>query len=108
MTTATDFKELAPLPAEAPPVPGDQTPFRRFLSDFAESKVAVAGFFTFLAIVLIAILAPWISPTNPYDLAAVFILDSRLPPGEQMMSGTVAWLGTDDQGRDMLSAVLYG
>jgi peptide/nickel transport system permease protein len=94
--------------AEAPMVVKDQTPFRRFLSDFAESKVAVAGFFTFLMIVFIAILAPFISPTNPYDLATVDILDSRLEPGEKMMTGTVAWLGTDGLGRDMVSAMFYG
>lgn len=108
MTATTDVKELKAVAAEAPSAIKDQTPLRRFLSDFAESKVAVAGFFGFLIIVLIAILAPWISPTNPYDLATVDILDSRLPPGETMMSGTVAWLGTDGLGRDMLSAMFYG
>jgi peptide/nickel transport system permease protein len=108
MTTTAEIKELKPLAAEAPPSVKDQTPFRRFLSDFSESKLAVIGFFTFLVIVLIAILAPWISPTNPYDLASVDILDSRLAPGEAMMTGTVAWLGTDGLGRDMLSAMFYG
>lgn len=108
MTATTDVKELNAVAAEAPSAIKDQTPLRRFLSDFAESKVAVAGVFGFLIIVLIAILAPWISPTNPYDLATVDILDSRLPPGETMMSGTVAWLGTDGLGRDMLSAMFYG
>lgn len=108
MTATADIKELKGVAAEAPLAVKDQTPFRRFLSDFAESKVAVAGFFGFLIIVLIAILAPWISPTNPYDLASVDILDSRLPPGESMMTGTVAWLGTDGLGRDMVSAMFYG
>jgi peptide/nickel transport system permease protein len=108
MTVATEFKEVDVAVAEAPMVVKDQTPFRRFLSDFAESKVAVVGFFTFLIIVFIAILAPWISPTNPYDLASVDILDSRLEPGEKMMTGTVAWLGTDGLGRDMVSAMFYG
>ncbi|MPY74139.1 MAG: ABC transporter permease subunit [Alphaproteobacteria bacterium] len=108
MTATADVKELKGVAAEAPLAVKDQTPFRRFLSDFAESKVAVAGFFGFLIIVLIAILAPWISPTNPYDLATVDILDSRLPPGESMMTGTVAWLGTDGLGRDMVSAMFYG
>ena len=108
MTATAEIKELDPLAAEAPVSAKDQTPFRRFLSDFAESKLAIVGFFTFLVIVLIALLAPWISPTNPYDLASVDILDSRLPPGEAMMTGTVAWLGTDGLGRDMLSAMFYG
>jgi len=55
-----------------------------------------------------AIFAPLITPTNPYDLAVVSIMDSRLAPGEQMFNGTVAWLGTDGAGRDILSAIIYG
>jgi peptide/nickel transport system permease protein len=108
MTTTTDFKALEPLTPETPAVAKAQTPLRRFVSDFAESKIAVVGLFTFLIIVIIAVLAPWISPTDPYDLASVNILDSRLPPGETMMDGTVAWLGTDGLGRDMVSAMAYG
>jgi peptide/nickel transport system permease protein len=86
----------------------DQTPFQRFVSDFAESKVAVAGFIVFVLIILIAIFAPLISPTDPYDLATVDILDSRLEPGQKMMNGTTAYLGTDGLGRDMVSAMFYG
>ena len=78
------------------------------MSDFTESKLAVAGFFVFLCILFIAVFAPWLSPTNPYDLASVDILDSRLAPGEKMMTGTTAVLGTDGLGRDMLSAMFYG
>ena len=55
-----------------------------------------------------AIFAPLITPTNPYDLAVVSIMDSRLAPGEQMFNGTIAWLGTDGAGRDILSAIIYG
>ncbi len=108
MTTTTDFNALEPLTPERPAVAKEQTPFRRFVSDFAESKVAVVGFITFVIVLFIAILAPWISPTNPYDLASVSILDSRLPPGTAMMNGTTAWLGTDGLGRDMVSAIAYG
>ncbi|GHD58615.1 ABC transporter permease [Thalassobaculum fulvum] len=87
---------------------GVETPFRRFLSDYRESPVAVVGAVTVGVIALIALLGPWIAPTDPYDLATVSILDSRLEPGEAMMSGTTAWLGTDGLGRDMLSAMIYG
>ena len=55
-----------------------------------------------------AIFAPILAPTNPYDLAIVSIMDSRLSPGEIMFNGTVAWLGTDGAGRDVLSAIIYG
>ena len=87
---------------------GVQTPFRRFLSDFCESKLAVLGFFVIMAITLVAIFAPVLAPTDPYDMATVSILDSRLAPGQAMMTGTTAHLGTDGAGRDMVSAMIYG
>ena len=52
--------------------------------------------------------APWLAPTNPYDLAQVSVLDSHLPPGTETMDGRVFWLGTDGAGRDLYSAILYG
>ena len=85
-----------------------ETPLRRFVSDFFESKVAVAASIVFGAIVFIAIFAPFISPQNPYDLGVIDILDGRLAPGTEGMSGMAHVLGTDDQGRDMLSAIFYG
>ena len=60
------------------------------------------------ALALAAALAPWIAPQNPYDLAQLQLVDSRLPPLTHTAEGAVRWLGTDDQGRDMLSAILYG
>ncbi len=109
MTVTTEVNKVLDERADSGAVPAKvETPFRRFVSDFADSKIAIVGFLTFLIILMIAILAPWISPTNPYDLATVDILDSRLPPGAEMMNGTTAWLGTDGLGRDMLSAMFYG
>lgn len=61
-----------------------------------------------LAIVLIAIFAPWIAPQDPYDLTRIDIIDGRLPPGSKSGDGWTFLLGTDDQGRDMFSAILYG
>jgi peptide/nickel transport system permease protein len=88
--------------------PRVETPFRRFVGDFCDSKLAVAGLVMFLAIVVIAIVAPLISPQNPYDLAQLDILDGRQPPGARSGAGFVFWLGSDDQGRDMLSGIFYG
>ena len=86
-----------------------ETPFRRFVSEFAESRIAMLGFVVISVIVLIAILAPWISPQNPYDLAVLDIMDGRMEPGSVSGDGaTKFWLGTDDQGRDMLSGIMYG
>jgi len=59
-------------------------------------------------LLLAAILAPWIAPQNPYDLLQIDMFDSRLQPGKVSPSGFIYWLGTDGQGRDMLSAMLYG
>ncbi len=81
---------------------------RRIAADFAESRVALAGLVLLALALLAAVLAPLASPQNPYDLAQLDILDSRLPPGSRSATGMTYWLGTDDQGRDMLSAILYG
>ena len=84
------------------------SPFRRFASEFAESKLALLGAALLTSIVLIAIFAPLISPQNPYDLSKLDIMDSRLAPGEVSSIGVTHLLGTDDQGRDMLSGIFYG
>jgi peptide/nickel transport system permease protein len=94
--------------AASGPVPSRRSRFRDFAARFAESKVAVAALAVLVLILLAAFLSPWIAPTDPYDLVALDILDSRLPPGSTSMTGTVFWLGTDGQGRDLLSAILYG
>jgi len=57
---------------------------------------------------LAALCAPLLAPQNPYDLAQLDILDARLPPGAVGVTGLTHWLGTDEQGRDLWSAVLYG
>jgi peptide/nickel transport system permease protein len=85
-----------------------ETPFRRLVSEFAEDPLAVVGAVVLTVILAVAIFAPWISPQNPYDLSKLDILDSRLPPGSKSMDGITFWLGTDGQGRDMLSGIFYG
>lgn len=95
-------------PIEAVLLPPVQTPFRRFVSAFFESKVAAVSLFVFIGIALLALFAPWIAPQNPYDLAVVDVLDSRMPPGSESFGGITFVLGSDGAGRDMLSAILYG
>lgn len=87
---------------------GGAASFRRVVRDLAESRLAVLGFVLFLAVSLIAILAPWISPQDPHGLASLNLLDSRLPPGSVGFAGETYLLGSDEQGRDMLSAIFYG
>jgi len=85
------------------------SPWRRFAEEFVESRLALTGLILLLAIVVVAIAAPFISPQNPYDLAQLDVLDSKLAPGERSSTtGRPYWLGTDDQGRDMLSGIFYG
>lgn len=85
-----------------------QTPWGKFVSDFAESRMAIGGLVVLTLIVGAAVFAPFIAPQNPYDLAQVDILDSILTPGTRGDTGRYYLLGTDDQGRDMLSAILFG
>jgi len=106
MTATFKADKIPELSAEV--APEVETAWRRFVSDFTENKVAVGALIVFICIVFVAVFAPLISPQDPYDLAEIDILDSRLSPQSQSMSGTTFWLGTDDQGRDMLSAIFYG
>lgn len=81
----------------------------RFARDYADSRVAVVGLALLVLIIVAALAAPWLAPQNPYDLMQIDILDSRLPPGSPSADGSITYhLGTDEQGRDMLSAILYG
>ncbi|MBS7703739.1 ABC transporter permease [Chelatococcus asaccharovorans] len=90
-----------------PPNPA-RRPVYEDLLDFLRDPVAAVAAFVFLVIIMLAIAAPWIAPQNPYDLASLNILNSGLPPGSSSLTGGVYLLGTDSQGRDLLSAMLYG
>jgi peptide/nickel transport system permease protein len=82
---------------------------RRFWLQFAESRLALLGLALLVGVIGIALLAPFISPQNPYDLGKLDLMDARLPPGEKAASGEMTYaLGTDGQGRDMVSAIFYG
>ena len=86
----------------------EETPFARFRAEFAESPLAVLGLVVVLIVTALALLAPLLAPQNPYDLAQLDIMDGRLAPGSKSADGLTFWLGTDDQGRDMLSGIIYG
>ena len=84
------------------------SPLREFTAGFARDRIAVAAFVALCLILLAAIFAPFVSPQNPYDLAQLDIMDSKAAPGTKAGAGFTFWLGSDDQGRDMTSAILYG
>ena len=87
----------------------EESPFRRFLVQFRENRLAMAGLILMILLAIPAVAAPWIAPQNPYDIGSLDILDSQMPPGSVAeVSGITYWLGTDSQARDVLSAVLYG
>ena len=99
---------LNDLPA-AEPAAAPVAPWRRFADAYRSNGVATAAALMVLLLVCAALLAPWIAPQNPYDLGQVDMMDARLPPGSvSPASGITYWLGTDAQGRDLVSAMLYG
>ena len=105
MTTPITSVDTSPTA----PVARVETPLRRFLADFCASKLALFGVVLLLLTVGAAIFAPWIAPQNPFDIATLDILDSKLPPGSVSGDGSMTyWLGTDGQARDVFSAILYG
>jgi peptide/nickel transport system permease protein len=103
-----DVKLSEPPEGAAELDPGEPKRLQRFVSQFVAAPGAVIGAIGLVAIVLLALFAPVISPQDPYDLKQLDILDSRLPPGSESFSGVPYLLGTDAQGRDIFSGILYG
>ncbi len=81
---------------------------RQFIVDFSRDRIAIGALAVLVLILLAAIFAPLLSPQNPYNLAQLDIMDSKLAPGAKAAEGFTYWLGSDEQGRDMFSAILYG
>jgi peptide/nickel transport system permease protein len=75
---------------------------------FFSSRIATIAIVVLALTLLLALAAPLISPQDPFDLSALDIMDGELAPGMRGGQGHLYLLGTDDQGRDMLSAILYG
>ncbi len=99
----------AVLPAETAAVPArSEATWLRIWREFAESRGAVVALGGVILVILAALLAPLLAPQDPYDLRQLDILSNLLPPGSKSAAGYTHWLGTDDQGRDMFSGILYG
>ncbi len=104
-----DTIDDAPLPVAAPAPPSRPTSLlKQRLRDLVRAPGAVAGLVVLAIAAFLAIFAPYVAAQNPYDLMQLDIMDNMLPPGSKLGNGATAWLGTDDQGRDMLSAIIYG
>ena len=94
--------------------PVTQTRLQRFLHsdfvfDFKRSPLAVVAATLVLILFLVAIFAPLIAPTNPFNPASLNLMNGFTPPATpNLFTGESFILGTDDQGRDLLSAIIYG
>ncbi|MBJ7251729.1 MAG: ABC transporter permease [Acetobacteraceae bacterium] len=75
---------------------------------FTRSPITMVSAVVALLCILGALFAPWIAPHNPFDLASLNLLDAFKPPSWIEEGEAQYLLGTDDQGRDMLSAIMYG
>jgi len=97
-----DISQTVDAPPPEPPR------YRVQITNFMRSPVAVTGLVVLMCVILVAIFAPQLSPQNPYDLMQLDIMDARLPPGSKNFDGVPYVLGTDSQGRDILSGIFYG
>lgn len=75
---------------------------------FKRSKITVIAAIVTAVFMLGALLSPWIAPHNPFDMASLNLLDSLIPPVWEDGGDARFLLGTDDQGRDILSTIMYG
>jgi peptide/nickel transport system permease protein len=75
---------------------------------FRHSPTAILAAFIAFVCVFCAVFAPWVAPHNPFDLATLELSNARLPPAWIEGGSRTFFLGTDDQGRDILSALMYG
>ncbi|WP_458525733.1 ABC transporter permease [Onishia taeanensis] len=91
-------------------VPGRWARFRDsyLLYSFKRDLVAQLSLVIFAVLIVAAVFAPWLAPANPYDLAQIDILASELPPFWIEGADPQYLMGTDAQGRDLLSTILYG
>ena len=80
-----------------------------FVFDFTRAPLAMLAAAVVLFLFIIAILAPLVAPTNPFDPASLNLMNGFTPPmTPNMFTGQSFVIGTDDQGRDLLSAIIYG
>ncbi len=75
---------------------------------FRRSPIAMISAFVLAALLIGAMFSRWIAPFNPFDLASLNLMDSLKPPSFMPEGEAAHVLGTDDQGRDVLSGILYG
>ena len=90
-----------------------KTALGRFLDSdlwwsFTHSPVVMLAALVTVVMILSAVFDPWVAPHDPFDLASLDLMDSLKPPAWMEGGDPRYWLGTDDQGRDIFSTILYG
>jgi peptide/nickel transport system permease protein len=100
---------MSPVSDAVPPL----SAWRRFLEgdlwyNFRHSPVAQVAALLVFVCTFCALFAPWVAPHNPFDLSTIELADAQLPPAWLPEGRATFLLGTDDQGRDILSALMYG
>ncbi|WP_237684826.1 ABC transporter permease [Szabonella alba] len=100
-------------PTENPPVGMTETgkptpPILLFWREFRRNRIATVALGITILLAFVALFAPFVAPQDPYNLQTLSLMDARRPPGHVGSGGYVHILGTDAQGRDLLSAILYG
>lgn len=96
------------------PVPAAKTSrWRTFLKSdivwsYRHSPVTIIASIVALVLILMAVLAPWIAPYDPFNPATLNLMDGFTPPNSDSFAGRYFILGTDNQGRDVLSTIMYG
>ena len=78
------------------------------LHSFKRSPLVIVAAAIVLAYVFAALFAPWVAPHNPFDLRTLNLLDAFTPPAWTERGNPTYFLGTDDQGRDVISAIIFG
>ncbi|MFN3210110.1 MAG: ABC transporter permease [Roseovarius sp.] len=105
---------MTDTPVTSPAAKVRDSRFRRiwesdFIWSFRHAPVAIASFAVVLILILSAIFAPLIAPFDPFNPASLNLMNGFTPPGEaNAFTGDTFFLGTDDQGRDVFSTILYG
>lgn len=107
------MSNASPVATPNAAVPAAPNALSRFLDgdiwhSFRTSPVAIGAALIAFVCAFCAVFAPWVSPHNPFDLATLDLMDARLPPAWVEEGKARYLLGTDDQGRDILSALMYG
>ncbi|GAB5427394.1 MAG: ABC transporter permease [Devosia indica] len=102
-----------PHSPEQPVVAAKTSRWRTFLKSdivwsYRHSPVTIVASIVALVLILMAVLAPWIAPYNPFNPATLNLMDGFTPPNSNSFAGRYFILGTDNQGRDVLSTIMYG